>query len=324
MESIAPPLESAYRQSVAFLLQLHRLSMEGKNESEEADEIRADSEQPWWKLSEEEKARIRSLSADLKTIEPEFLAPHPKHGGFLTEESKERIEKRLQLEEWSSVLDYLSQHPQDISADLAAYYRGLAWTKLGEREFASRFFIAAAELNDFFLPAAVMALLQAEKISLAENLNSQVQSSLKKDRTWGLLNRFFLASELFLRANHSKNEPFEDQIGEIESLLDIKTPEPSDAIYKPVESRRSIAQAVILKLAGKSPQSLKEIQSLISDVGLPLTVRQSLENILNYSEIAVPGSSDLHLKKMTSNFIQLLNEPQLPIYPSMLDAEFYH
>jgi len=71
------PDDSPYRQSVELLLKLHLLTRDGRGETDEADAIRESSEGPWWQINEEEKQRLRCLSANLSIREPDSTIPDP-------------------------------------------------------------------------------------------------------------------------------------------------------------------------------------------------------------------------------------------------------
>lgn len=48
-----------------FILKLHQLYLKGKNDTDEADEIRDEMEPHWYKLTEEEIKEADRYSADL-------------------------------------------------------------------------------------------------------------------------------------------------------------------------------------------------------------------------------------------------------------------
>src|SRR5450631_2468452 len=62
-KSMTPVLESS-----RLLRELHALFVQGKDESEEADAIREQMEEPWYAMTPQEQERMRGLSADLYTV----------------------------------------------------------------------------------------------------------------------------------------------------------------------------------------------------------------------------------------------------------------
>jgi hypothetical protein len=58
----------SFDRSVGQLLELHRVTIAGGEESVEADAIRESMDVDWWDLSPKERDLVRGLSADLFTI----------------------------------------------------------------------------------------------------------------------------------------------------------------------------------------------------------------------------------------------------------------
>jgi len=125
----------AYRRSVELLRQLDRLMANGHDESDEADEIRAEMERPWYEMTEAEQLRFRFLSADLYTLwEPVPERPPP---DFST---RSRFEDAERACDWETVLSVLRAHPNIVSPSRAALLRAKGWQSLGEKEISSEFF----------------------------------------------------------------------------------------------------------------------------------------------------------------------------------------
>ena len=59
----------AYQESIRLLLLLQQLTLLGQEESQEADRIRDSMEQPWNSMSDEERRRVRELSAELMFVD---------------------------------------------------------------------------------------------------------------------------------------------------------------------------------------------------------------------------------------------------------------
>ena len=65
------PMTPDYLAMVHGVRELHRLAVDGNDESPEADAIRDATDKPWVALSEAERNRVRGLSEDLYSlIEP--------------------------------------------------------------------------------------------------------------------------------------------------------------------------------------------------------------------------------------------------------------
>jgi hypothetical protein len=65
MSNAATKSKSPVLESARLLRELHALFAQGKEESEEADAIREQMEEPWYAMTPQEQERMRGLSADL-------------------------------------------------------------------------------------------------------------------------------------------------------------------------------------------------------------------------------------------------------------------
>ena len=160
MAGILQKLNEHYSKSVALLVQLHLLMRDGKSETDEADAIRDQLDTPWKHLTEEETDRIRHLSADLASIEPDSPFKHPESGGITREDIAKRIKSARRSNNYEMILSILRDHSEEISADHAAFLRGWCYEQLGEPEVAKLFFSFAAQLdvqNDLYAVFAASA-----------------------------------------------------------------------------------------------------------------------------------------------------------------------
>lgn len=71
------PKTAAFVESMRLLLELHRLFVEHRDESPEADALREAMDAPWYAMTEDEQQRIRQLSAELYDIGDRTPAPPP-------------------------------------------------------------------------------------------------------------------------------------------------------------------------------------------------------------------------------------------------------
>jgi hypothetical protein len=147
MNTVAEKSGPHYHDAVELLIQLHLLMRIGKSETEEADEIRDALDIPWKYLSETESRRIRNLSADLASIEPDSPFRHPASGGVQRREVAQEIRAARQSGDYETILAILRDRPECVSADRAAFLRGWCYERLGEPEVAALFFEHAAQLD---------------------------------------------------------------------------------------------------------------------------------------------------------------------------------
>jgi hypothetical protein len=147
MVARVPQPSEYFSRTVALLIQLHLLMRDGKSETDEADAIRDQLDVPWTQLTEQEANRVRNLSADLASIEPESPFGHPERGGITCTEIAEQIKSARRANEYERILLILREHAEDVSADHAAFLRGWCYEQLGEPEVAKLFYSYAALLD---------------------------------------------------------------------------------------------------------------------------------------------------------------------------------
>ena len=137
-----------------LLQRLHGLMAAGQGNGEAAEAVRNDVDILWRHLSEEERARLRGLSADLYMIEgDEVFEP-----GAADERSpdtlKADLEEAWRGERWGDLLVLLRKGGVFGAPDHVARLRARAYQELGHREVARLFMEYAASLQ----PAAAANL----------------------------------------------------------------------------------------------------------------------------------------------------------------------
>jgi hypothetical protein len=122
-----------------LLQELHHLMAEGKGDTEEADALREEMDEPWWALRREERARLDGLSADLYMLQDQEV--------FEPLDPSERTPERLGVAlkaawdqgDWESLLELLRKGPMFLSPERIAYIRARAYEALGHHETARLF-----------------------------------------------------------------------------------------------------------------------------------------------------------------------------------------
>jgi tetratricopeptide (TPR) repeat protein len=137
----------AYQEVVRGLLRMHQYTIEGQDESEEADALREAMGEPWERLSAIERERVAGLSKDLYTVSdpPPSQPPQPMNPqaqGKLDEayESRERGE-------WDRALELWRRWGKYVPAPLLSYLRAMIWEAAGDRPVAVVFFEHACRLD---------------------------------------------------------------------------------------------------------------------------------------------------------------------------------
>jgi tetratricopeptide (TPR) repeat protein len=136
-----------YRTEIRAILALHRLWLEGKGESPEADVLRDATDGAWELLSDAERKRIRGLSEDLNSTSEQ-----------VTNESAEPLNPQAQAKlaeateardrgEWDRALELVRRWGKHAAPAMLAFMRGSVWLGAGDREVAVTFFEHASRID---------------------------------------------------------------------------------------------------------------------------------------------------------------------------------
>ena len=173
------PSSPSYQAVVRALLRMHKFTLEGQDESEQAESLRESMNGPWEGLSTVERERITGLSRDLYEISdhpaqvPEPMNPQAQ--GKLNEayEARERGE-------WDRALELLRRWGKYIPAPLVSYLRGTIWRAAGDAAAAVVFFEHASHLdadNENFQAVLLNALKTADPRDAAARAEVVLQNS---------------------------------------------------------------------------------------------------------------------------------------------------
>ena len=118
----------------SLLVRLHELDRVGALDSEEADTVRDQMDEPWARLGRFERERLANLSADLTRdgVEP---STHRDQSALLVQARDAYATRR-----WDDLLRLLRSTADQFPPALVAYMRGRCWGALGRPEAAQRFF----------------------------------------------------------------------------------------------------------------------------------------------------------------------------------------
>ena len=141
------PENSSYRAEIRAILQLHRLWLEGKGESAEADAFRDATDGPWELLSDAERKRLRGLSEDLNAISEQSSNDAASLMDSQAQAKLVEASEARQRGEWDLALDTLRLVGISIAPTLLSYLRGAIWSEAGDPETAAIFFQHAARLD---------------------------------------------------------------------------------------------------------------------------------------------------------------------------------
>lgn len=131
-------IDPTYEQYAACVRALHRLFLEGKGESEEADELRDRMDEPWETLTVEQQALVSGLTADLNWIRREPVRAEAARDVVLTEDLP-KLGAAIKIGEWRSVLEILRRAAPYLARQKVAEFRAQAWEGLGDHDSARLF-----------------------------------------------------------------------------------------------------------------------------------------------------------------------------------------
>jgi hypothetical protein len=134
-----------YRAMARGVRELHQLAACGKDDSPEADAIRDATDQPWTKLSEAERDRVRGLSDDLYSL----AQPRSAVEAMTSTAQAELDEVYAAMNDgaWDEALDLLRGHQAHVEPALLSYLRGKIWLAAGDPPTAALFLEHAARLR---------------------------------------------------------------------------------------------------------------------------------------------------------------------------------
>jgi len=123
---------------VRLLLDLHRLFIQGKEDTQEADDLRDEMEVPASYLSREEVTFAQGVSGDLYQLQDDEIC-----GRFDAPDQIQEWEARLRdasgQDDWLAVLELERTRPSSRPARDVLLSRALAYEKLGFPDIASAF-----------------------------------------------------------------------------------------------------------------------------------------------------------------------------------------
>ncbi len=163
-----------YLQAIRGLHRLHSLTVTGKDQTAEADEVRDDLDQSWNRLSEVERNRLEGLSEDLYSLsDPQEPAKDmnpqaTKNFAAVLEAGKNS--------DWDNALGLLRRWCRYIDPSLLSYMRGSIWQEAGDDSTATLFYGSAYDGDQNNGNYATLYLLSLTKsdapagIALAERI----------------------------------------------------------------------------------------------------------------------------------------------------------
>jgi len=155
-----------YEEAKRLLLKLHELDAQGKDQSPEADEVRAQMEGQEQFLTESEQVRLNGLSGDLYMLTGTEVPE-----STTVPVSKEEFLKAIETKQWDLVLRAIRQRIAPHIAVQSALIRSMCWSGLGDFDVAllfAKFAEAMAPNNPACHMLVLDSLLHLEYFDSAE------------------------------------------------------------------------------------------------------------------------------------------------------------
>ena len=142
----------AWRPSETFaeyarrLLELHRFSLRGENDSDEADAVRDLMDEPYYRLTDEERELSGRLSADLYSIEDDRADRRVDEASPQSERGLPEANAARLNGDWVKALDLRAQWKEHVSPIELSSLHAELWNEAGFPEVAAEFSRHASEL----------------------------------------------------------------------------------------------------------------------------------------------------------------------------------
>ncbi|MFT5322209.1 MAG: tetratricopeptide (TPR) repeat protein [Planctomycetaceae bacterium] len=187
---------------VELLLPLHRLIASGEGDSEAADELRDQMDEPWMHLGSAEITLTKGLSADLHTLGRECIEPE----GVVDTSETAAFNHAVDSQNWPQALAILRRNQEKFPQGEASIFRGQFWACMDLPAAAIPFFEDVARLRPLETSEEQLFLVCAVLAGQARDFVSRAREIL--DRTPDA-RRLLMASEvLFKAAAESESEEF--------------------------------------------------------------------------------------------------------------------
>lgn len=168
------------RSYVDHLVRLNELNRAGQEDSEEADRLRDEMDDPWYRMTDQEQLFVGGLGADLYTLADDDVIKHASDNREFSKALQHDVGQARDSNDYLRVLELLRERPSEISAYRAAGIRAMAYEALGWDDLASLFFERACQLEQAegtVLATFVPRLLRMGEFQHAIDLSKQKQTA---------------------------------------------------------------------------------------------------------------------------------------------------
>ncbi|MCE9605609.1 MAG: hypothetical protein K8U03_12010 [Planctomycetia bacterium] len=136
------PYSTAFHESVDLVLRVHELMRVGRGEDTKTNCLRADSEKPWYEMSDDEQELVGGLSEDLYTIDAA-----PNQVNTIPNQIEAEIKSASRDDDYPAVLAILRNNKANLPSAFLAHWRGLCWATLQNPNAGIPFFKEALRID---------------------------------------------------------------------------------------------------------------------------------------------------------------------------------
>lgn len=122
------------------LVLLDRMMAEGRGDSPEADLIRDEMDQSWYRMTADELQIARQLSADLYTLHDDSIVQHPSDFQVYSPDLALRLAALMESGDYVQALQAMQDQSSEISIERASLFRAILYRSLGLPEIGLIFF----------------------------------------------------------------------------------------------------------------------------------------------------------------------------------------
>lgn len=155
------------REYAGSLVRLQELSLEGRDESDQAEAVRRNMDELWDRLGEEARSWLGGLSADLYMLSGEEIPDAPDPATPDAASLAEAMIRPWQNKDWTIILKLLRQPHRFFEPSYVAFWRSRAYESQGFHEAALAFMDHAAKLN----PLSSYAALSLQLLRKSERID---------------------------------------------------------------------------------------------------------------------------------------------------------
>jgi tetratricopeptide (TPR) repeat protein len=216
---------------------------------------------PWHRMTSPQQQRIRGLSADLYTLEPDSPIEHPDKVETPNEEILNELHERQKQGDFAAVLALLREHPQQFDRARAAFERGVAYIHLNDYEIALLFFDEALRLRPgepSALACRLVALTNGGREAEAERDAQQIAADGAADPTSLVVAGQFLFHQATKRQDGERKRLYADGVNALQRGLKLFAGKTSSAEVRQAVKSAHLYIAVWLEDRGKREEARQE------------------------------------------------------------------